>query len=136
MTPVKNPVTDFPITANQPEAYEFYMVVNNGEPITDPECCGDNYDPSTLYAYKKQWEENTARGFAIFTDYYFNWGARWGECGDEWPDQYCGTWLNSDIFPDGEYIGVLLNYRGGHGWYPPYVEETSYTIFEFTIDLE
>jgi len=40
VTPVTDPATDFPITANQPEAYHFNVVLNNGEPITgDDKCC-------------------------------------------------------------------------------------------------
>jgi len=38
-TPVTNPVEDFPVTANQPEAYHFEMVINDGNPITDETCC-------------------------------------------------------------------------------------------------
>ncbi len=39
VTPVLNPAEDFPITANQPEAYHFNIVVNDGEPVTDWNCC-------------------------------------------------------------------------------------------------
>jgi len=39
-TPVTDPASDFPITANQPEAYHFHCVLNDGEPMTqDDPCC-------------------------------------------------------------------------------------------------
>ena len=39
--PVTDPLMDFPITANQTEAYRFHFVVNNGETMTDcSSCCG------------------------------------------------------------------------------------------------
>jgi len=135
VTPVKNPVTDFPITANQPEAYEFYYVLNNGEPITEPDCCGQNYDPSEAYAYMKAWGHSEPL-FALFTDHCDEFGGEWPPCGDKWPNQYCADSLfNADRFPDGDYIGVLIHHKGG-AYYPPYTEGTAYTVFEFTIDLQ
>ena len=35
-TPVTDPINDFPLTANQVEAYEFKCILNDGEIITDP----------------------------------------------------------------------------------------------------
>jgi len=38
--PVEDPIEDFPISANQPEAYHFNVVVNDGKPVTvDDPCC-------------------------------------------------------------------------------------------------
>jgi len=54
--PVSDPVTDFPITANQPEAYKFDVVINNGEPVTyQGDCCGYDLDCSDLRIEIKQW---------------------------------------------------------------------------------
>jgi hypothetical protein len=40
VTPVTNPAEDFPITANQGEAYRFHCVINDGLPVThDDSCC-------------------------------------------------------------------------------------------------
>jgi hypothetical protein len=42
VTPVIDPATDFPISANQPEAYHFKVVANDGLPATDDDgCCMD-----------------------------------------------------------------------------------------------
>ena len=46
--PVTNPLDDFPVTANQTEAYYFKYFVNNGEVITDCDtCCGLLHDCDT-----------------------------------------------------------------------------------------
>ena len=135
-TPVTNPIEDFPLTANQPEAYEFRCVVNSGEPVTDPECCGGQHNPSQLHMYSKQWGGHTALAFAWFTDVIEFRGGVMTPCGDEWPDQYCCTdgLFHAPAFPDGDYIGVAINNKGH--WPPPYSVEVAYDIFEFTIDLE
>jgi hypothetical protein len=39
VNPVINPAEDFPITANQPEPYYFNVVINDGQPVTDKNCC-------------------------------------------------------------------------------------------------
>jgi hypothetical protein len=40
-TPVTDPAKDFPISANQPEAYHFHCVLNDGKPLTlEDFCCG------------------------------------------------------------------------------------------------
>jgi hypothetical protein len=57
--PVTDPANDFPITANQPEAYRFRIVVNSGETITDCEECCDNIC-SELSADIFQWGEFTS----------------------------------------------------------------------------
>jgi hypothetical protein len=42
VTPVTNPATDFPVSANQPEPYHFKVVANDGLPVTDGDgCCMD-----------------------------------------------------------------------------------------------
>jgi hypothetical protein len=140
VTPVIDPASDFPSTANQPEAYEFYFNLNNGEVITDPDCCGKNYDPSTAYMFSKQWGGHTAKHFAMYSEYYSNHGGIWQACNVKWPeitdpyDQYCGHLFNAEHFPDGDYIGVAINYRFSVN--PPLFPELAYALFEFTIDLE
>ena len=40
VTPVTDPLNDFPTSANQPEAYHFRVIVNNGDPIVQgSQCC-------------------------------------------------------------------------------------------------
>jgi hypothetical protein len=143
VTPVTDPASDFPPTANQPEAYRFYLSLNNGEPITDPNCCGKSCDPSDGYYYSKQWGGHTAWYFAMYSEYYrhngsirvpcsHNW-PNYPPCPGDWPEEmFCGPLLNSENFPDGDYMGVAINY---HGTWDGFILETSYSVFEFTIDF-
>jgi len=55
VTPVTNPLTDFPISANQPEPYIHKMIVNNDEPVTDCDSCCWGCDYSRMIF--KQWSE-------------------------------------------------------------------------------
>jgi len=41
VTPVTDPVTDFPVSANQPELYYFKLVINDGQPVTHQDWCCD-----------------------------------------------------------------------------------------------
>jgi hypothetical protein len=137
-TPVTNPAEDFPLTANQPEPYEFYFNLYNGEVIDVPHCCGDAWDPSDTYMVVKQWYQPNSEPefFALFADYYHSRSGEWPPCGDEWPNWYCANGFNADNFADGDYIGVVVNYWAGVGSEWPFTEEIAYTVFEFTIDLE
>ena len=55
VTPVTDPITDFPLSANQPEPYIFKMVANNNEPVTAcDECC---YGCDELRLFFRQWSE-------------------------------------------------------------------------------
>ena len=134
ITPVTNPVEDFPLTANQVEAYDFYFNANNGNPVDHKPCCGFLDDPSEGYIYSKQWGGHTALAFAFFSEYSTSKGAVWPLCGDEWPDQYCADIFNAHNDPDGNHIGVAINYGPPGG--PPYVSQTAYTVFEYTVDME
>ena len=60
VTPVTNPVEDFPITANQTEPYHFKMIFNNGEPILEGgDCCGKGPDPcSDLRLEVREWDSD------------------------------------------------------------------------------
>jgi hypothetical protein len=136
ITPVTDPANDFPITANQPEAYRFYLNVNNGQVITEPDFWLKD-DPSNGYMYSKQWGGHTAEHLAWWTDYFPQNGTWMPACGDEWPDEYCG-WCFWAPHSDGDYIGVAINFRLEFVPYPPgqIMIETAYSIFEFTVDIE
>jgi hypothetical protein len=133
VTPVTDPASDFPITANQVEAYEFRFVLNNGEPITDPDCCGEKNDPTEAYMVAKRWSGEAIHGFAYFTDSYICKGYGWPLCGDEWPDMFCADMFFAELYDSGDYIGVAINSKGL--FIPPYCVELAYTVFEFTIDF-
>ena len=131
--PVTNPAADFPLTANQPEAYEFYVNLHNGEPITELPCCGVDDDPSDTYFYSKQWAGHTAQHFAWYSEHEKSNGSYIYPCGDQWPDEYCNDFFSAGNFPNGDYMGVAINFC----ILPDFDEtEFSYTVFEFTVDLQ
>ncbi|MFH1514446.1 MAG: hypothetical protein ABIG42_03205 [bacterium] len=68
VTPVTDPINDFPISANQVEPYYCNLLINNGEPITYDPCCG--YGPDHCDDYKvitRQWYGHPIR----------HWGLSW-----------------------------------------------------------
>jgi len=134
INPVTDPINEFPITANQVEAYEFYINLNNGEPITDPICCGKgDFAHDELFAVSKQWGGHTATAVGVFTDCYWEVGTLWPVCDEDFPDHYCGL-FNSEVCSSGEYIGVAINFKGNVKP-PPFSLEITYSLFEFTIEF-
>ncbi|HEX9744129.1 MAG TPA: hypothetical protein VGB30_01770 [bacterium] len=57
VTPVSDPLTDFPYSANQPEPYYFRLVLNNDQVIEDLDCCGSalNNDCSEIWVEWRTW---------------------------------------------------------------------------------
>jgi hypothetical protein len=133
VTPVTDPAWDFPITANQVEAYEFRFVLNNGEPITDPECCGEKNNHTEAYMLARRWNGEAVHEFGYYTDEYNVSGYYWELCEWEWPYMFCEHAFFAEMYDDGDYIGVATNYKGLP--YPPWSLEVAYTVFEFTIDF-
>jgi hypothetical protein len=137
-TPVKDPLSDFPISANQDEAYKFYVNINNGQPITDPaRCVGDDFDGSNSYFYSKQWGPSTAHHFAVFNDGPKQTGTSLPPCGDKWPDCYCGeVFFCSKDQGNGDYLGVAVNFEFSSYLPPPsFAAEHAYTVFEYKLDI-
>jgi hypothetical protein len=58
VNPVINPAEDFPITANQPEPYYFNVVINDGQPVTDEDCCNWEYDLPNWSVHQARAEMN------------------------------------------------------------------------------
>jgi len=69
VTPVTDPLTDFPVTANQPEAYLFETVVYNGNPITDCEDCCDDYDCEKFRFHFEEWYEPYGHWWGFYCPY-------------------------------------------------------------------
>ena len=138
VTPVTNPLDDFPPSANQPEAYVFKAIVNNGEVITDcDDCCARNgtehcRDCAQFRAEQKQWNGFTA------TCYSTNFGAIGaGRFREEYacPYPYEGFYALQAGFPscingNGPTRFVLYNYRL-HGRIR---DEWAYALVDFTVD--
>jgi hypothetical protein len=104
--PVTNPLEDFPVTANQTEAYRFHTIVNNGEVITDcSQCCGygDNgcHDLRTdLGFYKAIWD------------------------GEEFDTQDHYPWLISMVFPPDGVSGfgdILTLCPNSESYFPHFI---------------
>jgi len=59
--PVTDPITDFPISANQPEPYLFDVIINDGKPVTQCENCCIGYIPEQCDISRfhfKEWVES------------------------------------------------------------------------------
>jgi hypothetical protein len=54
VTPVTDPANDFPFSANQPEAYRFKVVLNDGKPVTSG-CCNSPYSVHTSRCETDVW---------------------------------------------------------------------------------
>jgi len=118
--PVTNPVEDFPITANQPEAYRFKIVINDGNPVTDPWCC--NTGQSTVHEARAEiylWylPPEHQGGYWIGT-----WTDEWGWCDtgcttsdcEEPPEWRCfGPFPVGQVLPNGVHQLVGIQY---HVW--------------------
>ena len=147
-TPVTNPVEDFPITANQPEAYHFRFVVNDGNVITMPYCC--NVQGTTdVYGTRQE----VKKWYILPYEYEHSWVGAWDAeigltkvgyqgdtCGEdippEHPDWRC---MGGHIFgahPDGVY--QLIAWESNHYLeYPSYkMLHPGFYVLEIEIDIE
>ena len=110
VTPVGNPETDFPITANQPEPYLFTYEWNNGEPISDPGCCAYDTDCDDESIFYERWY---GEGTLYKTITMENWGyisGTWLSPCDNPDDGYHGTYLTWTWMKDGKYRWLVVLY--------------------------
>ena len=133
VTPVTDPVNDFPPTANQPEAYYVRYVLNMGEVITDCEtCCGAIFDETVceqLHIEVKQWGGLTSDRLAIWwpPDYY-NGLVLNDFCDVE--DWYYTASMDSCKYGNGTHRHVCYNHRYYQGVY----YDIAYVIFDFVVN--
>jgi hypothetical protein len=153
-TPVLDPINDFPVAANQPEAYHFKYVINAGNPITEASCCGTYTECANpdvgcknLWVEKLAWsEKKPEHGFAIFFPhplgypqvYPFDSG---GACLSDPPgnpEWQCTGWAGSkqitELWPNGKYRGAACIHFGEP--YIVYTHQAAYDVFDFTIDIK
>jgi len=117
-TPVTDPLSDFPLSANQPEPYRCNAIINNGDPIIEGEyCCGTgDAGCSNLKIEKRRWIE---------VPFPYMERVRW-LMGDTSSLDYCivpceppeeGFWslydLYLDNYPPGAYRWIAVYYRDG-----------------------
>ena len=141
--PVTDPVVDFPVSANQPEAYHFKCVINDGNPIDDPECCmrdGTIHDArAEIYTwYIPEDGHRTARWVGIWSEKinFYRAGFCAPSC-DGPPEWRCLALYPFRAHPDGVYQLIGLEY---HTPYPPVPSEprkhVAMDILEIEIDMD
>jgi len=151
VTPVTDPLNDFPVSANQSEPYHFRFVLNNDEVIKEDCCLGSDWLDCSRCRYEyADWYGESPRHGAVALPYWYNsWTDQWAMCTSS-NMEYCmqsppesyqwlfgsGTEaLITGRFGDGEYRGVAVigynDWQHGTGF-----TQVAYTVFPFTIDLE
>jgi len=132
-TPVKNPIDDFPLSANQPEAYYFRYVVNNGEEITNceewptvPSGC------DVMYVEMKQWGGLTADRFARLDLGGGGSGFDWRyQCDPPVENRFGTGQMAACKHGNGTFRGVCLNWRMDN---EGYARDIAYTVFDWTVN--
>lgn len=129
--PVSDPVTDFPISANQPEYYEFEVVVNEGQTITDCTQCCVGVKCETMYVNTVNWGEQLNPVFIL----YFHKGGQIvtsGPCPPPSVNSYSVAGFDACIFENGWYRGYAVKKPS-----PPWEEDDSvwaFTVFDDILD--
>ena len=141
-TPVNNPADDFPITANQPEMFEFKVIYNNGEPITY-NCCNlgahrieeGRVEMNYWYLLPDAW--SWPSGGTMTDSFFMNpAGSTLYKCNSPDPEHIrCATQVYMSLGDDGVHqcIGYGSWYDYGPGEKQPH---QAYDIFEVVIDLD
>jgi hypothetical protein len=149
VTPVTDPIADFPITANMPEPYHFKIVVNDGNVVTDPGCCNWETYPYTVHELRAEYLNWYVPDWAMMHPYgpdtmVAHWTQEEFGSGSEngmgcFPGDGPDNWLIlvdllASILDDGPHKGV------GVFWYWPNVGQDvicpGITIFEFETNLQ
>ena len=150
VTPVTDPLNDFPVTANEPEPYFFEFVINNEQPITDPDwyCyTGENNCQEMRLDFKIWWYDGNAYGSAWSIPPWSD-GTEWmmlndtvfSECVEPHPPDeiwFANGFGSGPIpkdFVDGTRRGVAIlswHLKPTSGIY-----YAAYDVFDFTIDLQ
>jgi hypothetical protein len=128
--PVTNPIEDFPSSANQPEAYHFKVVVNEGEVITDcDEWLPGSWLCDLIYADIAQWG-------GVTSYFWFKWPP--DGVGDGGPIKQCDPPVEGRFeigsfapceFGNGTFRGVCVN-----SYFMNYHQNIAYTIFDWTVN--
>jgi hypothetical protein len=133
VTPVTDPVTDFPLTANQPEYFRFELIINDNQPIMYcAECCVGN-TCEDMYIEAENW------GDALYPGYYliFHNGVRvgvtsWFNCSPPVENRYPIPGFDSCEFDNGWYRGYA--YKHPVGGTDEDESVLTFTIFDYYLD--
>jgi len=147
VTPVTKPADDFPITANQPEAYRAKFVINDGMPITDPYCCNHG-GTKTVHEGRVEvdtwyWTNSNGEEPSGFQAAHWCPPQQIGDCTggcetfptDGPPSWYVVVDIPAIDLEDGvhQYVGVFMPVYPS-SWSE--VTRPAFDIFEITLDLE
>jgi len=143
VTPVTDPLNDFPISANQEEPYHFRYVLNNDEVITSECCFGDSWtDCSESRVEVQDWTlPPPEAGLQVKPIYPPPREDGLGpviplmECDQEPPPGM--FWFNGDLlwthdYHDGSYRGVAVIFS----YHNSVRSDIAYDVYGFTIDME
>jgi len=134
VTPVTNPLSDFPVTANQPEPYCFRYVVNNGEVITD---CDEysppgpyDYDCDKAYVEHRQWGGFTSDRWSIFWPDWDSFGGGFYSCKPPEPEKFYCCSVSACHYGNGTFRNVLYCFKFLDGK----CSDWTYSVFDYTVD--
>jgi hypothetical protein len=143
MMPVINPVEDFPFSANQPEYYHFNVVYNDGNVITDDQCCcwlthTIEEGRTELYAWYMLPGAGSNPLVGLWCEQFQIQKVGYGSDECDSPDPFhlrCPHSFPAEQQPDGIYQLICWGsgYSGTSGEKKPY---PVYDVVELAIDLE
>jgi hypothetical protein len=140
-TPVTDPASDFPFSANQDEPYHFDLVINNNEPITHHPCCGFDQDDECkdMHVEVLQWGGVSVSILVTQMpppDYGQGHNLQ-DDCQEDDPPHWYGIDpLECSFYPDGYYRGVVVVERGYDENWQIVRDRIAYDLFDWTVDLE
>lgn len=128
VTPVTDPLTDFPVTANQPEAYHFKFVVNNGKVITDCEaCCGGVDFCDNAYIELGKWSGIDLELATICWPDWHSYCSYLEECIPPIQSHYYSHAVVACHYGNGTFRNVMYNFSQGS-------KDYAYAVFDYTVN--
>ena len=134
---------DFPMNANQPEPYDFRLIINNNEPIVNDDCCGFAYDCTDFRVEQRDWYGPLQDDMIIAFDEHDNWHmhpkGNIALCDEPEPGYY---WQKpTDIYiiivhdwQEGKYRGIACM---SITELPQFITHSHvYTVFDYVIEPE
>jgi len=143
-TPVTDPASDFPISANQDEPYYLRMVINNDQPITESPCCGGNYpdrcsdlrlESLLWYHLNPPWNNLTGIWTCTPEPYLHGGIGAVYPCPVSYPEWLAVDPISFSHYSDGTYRGFAVVWASTP--LPDYQRlQVGYTVFDWTVDKE
>jgi hypothetical protein len=145
VTPVTDPVSDFPYSANQPELYHFKCVINDGLPLTPTDGCCLDIGVHEARAEMDGWY------FVPPSDPTTRWVGFWNEEYDcsspgyateicdslpDHPDWRCLADCGLNDLPDGEHQFFGFEFHAANPEYPYSLLYPSIDVIEIIVDME